>query len=220
MDCMDGIDGMDGMDMTAGGRSIDGFYTVAELHSAGFTDKMIHALLPYPWLILGKRRRVIKIWREDIVEEVMRQPAFVEMRDKHLKRCEAAAKGIRTKQALLMEEAGEAAARLKKPKRLRYDTLRKYAIREKNDQFLAQGVRGYAELAPDDIVRRWMVNYVRHNLMDYDDLFHELLLRGRVGRALAESVFRRRAYELTMKVYPELRHECEEQMRARGVDPE
>lgn len=60
---------------------------------------------------------------------------------------------------------------------------------------------------------RITVNYLRHNVTDYDDMLQEL--RGRVGVRDAEDLFRERVYEAIASRFPELAEECGRQLRHR-----
>lgn len=204
---MDGVDDME--------RTSD-FYFLSDLYGMGFTDAMVSELLPEPWKSLNSRNRLESLWRASDVASAMGTERFRALHEQHQRRQSAAQKGVATKRAALTAEAEAAAALLKKPRRFRYETLRKLAVRKQNDVFLAAGERGFAELASIDQMKRWMVNYVRHDLMEYDRLFNSFKTKGRVGRVEAETIFRKRAYELIKKVYPELADECDAQLALRS----
>jgi hypothetical protein len=60
-------------------------------------------------------------------------------------------------------------------------------------------------------LNRWKVNYLRHHLTRYDSMIEGMF--GRVGRAAAERVLRRRALEAIGKTYPDLLEECQRQLK-------
>jgi len=57
--------------------------------------------------------------------------------------------------------------------------------------------------ADEATIRRWMENYVRHCLTQYDDVIEQLF--GLVGRDRAYELLRTRTDEAISRVYPELR---------------
>lgn len=60
-------------------------------------------------------------------------------------------------------------------------------------------------------LNRWKVNYLRHHLTRYDSMLEGMF--GRIGRAAAERVLRRRALEAIGKTYPDLLEECQRQLK-------
>jgi hypothetical protein len=73
------------------------------------------------------------------------------------------------------------------------------------------------ESADPGALQRWKVNYLRHRLTRYDELLHGL--HGSIGRAAAEELLRRRVYTAVSEAYPDLRQECERQLRERDSGP-
>lgn len=61
-------------------------------------------------------------------------------------------------------------------------------------------------------LNRWKVNYLRHELIQFDATIEGLF--GQVGRAAAEKLLRRRALETIGVTYPDLFDECQRQLRA------
>ena len=68
--------------------------------------------------------------------------------------------------------------------------------------------------ADRDTVRRWMVNYIRHNLTRYDEFLYEA--RGRTGIRFAYPEYRCAVLEEIARVYPELQEECKRQISGLG----
>jgi hypothetical protein len=60
---------------------------------------------------------------------------------------------------------------------------------------------------------RITVNYVRHELTEYDESLEEVA--GKIGVSLAVATIRRRVYTEIASVYPDLAQECERQVLAR-----
>lgn len=66
-----------------------------------------------------------------------------------------------------------------------------------------------ASSADEKTVRRWMVNYLRHQCTFYDG--HLRTLKGRVGKPVAAALIKTAALRAISEKYPELRGECERQ---------
>jgi hypothetical protein len=56
-----------------------------------------------------------------------------------------------------------------------------------------------------------MVNYIRHNLTNYEDLLEEL--EGKVGKINAYIKLKNKILKKIAEVYPDLKDECYNQMR-------
>ena len=68
-----------------------------------------------------------------------------------------------------------------------------------------------AHKADDATLNRWKVNYLRHQLTDYDSMIEGMF--GAIGRAAVEAVMRRRALEAIGKKYPDLLRVSERRKR-------
>jgi hypothetical protein len=68
-----------------------------------------------------------------------------------------------------------------------------------------------AKKADRRTLNRWKVNYLRHELIRFDEKIEGLF--GQIGRAAAEKLLRRRALETIGKTYPDLLDECQRQLR-------
>jgi hypothetical protein len=66
-------------------------------------------------------------------------------------------------------------------------------------------------------LERWKVNYLRHQLTDYDHFLDDLF--GLTGKAEATRLLRIRVYAAIGKAYPDLAAECRRQLSARAWPP-
>lgn len=64
--------------------------------------------------------------------------------------------------------------------------------------------------------QRWAVNFIRHNLTEYDSQLDEVA--GRAGVNEAVDKIRARVLDKIADIYPELAHECHRQKRERHTD--
>jgi len=76
-----------------------------------------------------------------------------------------------------------------------------------------KGYPGLAWLAdvPESTADRWMVNYIRHNLTQYDKIIERVLV-DRVGREAGHALLKSKVLNQIAKVYPELKYECQRQL--------
>lgn len=90
--------------------------------------------------------------------------------------------------------------------RLPADVLTDRAVRHSDPR-----ERAGVEKADRSTLNRWKVNYLRHELIQFDATIEGLF--GQIGRAAAEKLLRRRALESIANTYPDLLDECQRQLR-------
>lgn len=62
----------------------------------------------------------------------------------------------------------------------------------------------------EETINRWVVNFIRHNLINYDDaLYHN---NGKIGKKDAYPVFKKAVLERIAKEYPKYAEECNRQI--------
>lgn len=194
------------------------FYTKTEVLNFGFTEKLITALLPDPVLKqnpIYKSASPMKLWRCEDVDSAMNSEVFISARLKSASRREGAKKAVVTKEAKLFVEVSDKISKISVSRidlsELRQTTLNEKqgwynyqaSIREKYDDF--RSIEG----ADEQTCRRWMVNYIRHNLTEYDsDLYS---MSGRVGCHKEYQRYKLAVLDKIAEVYPELKSECNNQ---------
>lgn len=187
--------------------------TQATALSMGFTKSMIDKLLPAPILRDNPRYKCaapMKLWKEADVLAAMDTEAFREAAAKAERRKAAASKGVDTKRknAELLADELIAAIRVQ---RIELPTLKKLALASQQRWY---DIRGRGEIVnPDEEdVQRWMVNYIRHELCEYDDSLYTLFRPGKMADKdkLYPKVKRETLAEIA-QVYPELAEECKAQ---------
>ena len=145
----------------------------------------------------------------------MQTDAFKEAVEKRAGRRNGAQKAVETKKQKLHAEIEE---KIKRIKVKRYDLkqVRGQTISDKQDWYDYQAsMRSYnceyrcAKTADEATVRRWMVNYIRHNLTKYDDVLFDM--SGRVGCHDEYDNYKEAVLDKIAEVYPELKQECEDQ---------
>lgn len=176
----------------------------------GFTKSMIDKLLPPPILKRNPHyasAAPVKLWREADVLAVMQTREYCEMAEKAASRKQAAKKAVKTKAAKAESIADDLIASIR-VKRWDMAALERVTLSAMQQWHYDHG--DFDALTPDrETLERWMVNFIRHNLCEYDDKLDGLF--GLVGK---EGLYKRLKAETLLKisqVYPELESECKRQ---------
>ena len=191
--------------------------TKTEVKSMGFTEKLIKELLPEPQLATNpvyKSAAKMKLWKGSDVEDAMKSPVFQKSLEKRKKYQAAAKKAVATKVSKLKAETDEFLESVN-IKHMDIDALREAAIYAKQAWYDIQNYRYDAVYfkdaysADEDTVKRWMVNFVRHEMTSYDEqLYH---MKGRTGIHDLYHDIHNLILDKIALVYPELAQECENQ---------
>ena len=185
----------------------------ATVLTMGFTKSMIDKLLPSPVLKRNPHyasSSPMKLWREDDVRSVMETQEFQTMAAKAAARKAASAKAVETKRQKAELLTDELIKNIK-VRRWNMAVLERKTLDDKELRNLEHG--NYDMPMPDTkTLERWMVNFIRHNLCEYNDSLEELF--GLVGK---DELYQRLKSETLAKiaeVYPELEAECKRQAKA------
>lgn len=188
--------------------------TLSTVKSYGFTDKLIKELLPEPELVINPHYRSgpkMKLWDVSVVESAMKTEIFVAEMEKRNKRREAAKKAVQTKTSKLQLQVDEFIKSVK-ISRIPLERLRSAAIRDKQKWYDLNGIYDkFAEDADDATVKRWMVNYIRHNMVEYDQEIDDM--KGKTGKSLLYFELHNGVLHRISEVYPELADECLRQIK-------
>ncbi len=177
--------------------------TQATVLSMGFTKSMIAKLLPEPILKQNPRYKSaapMKPWKEADVLAVMETAAFQE----------AAAKAVDTKRKNAEVLADNLIASIH-VQRIDMQALQELAVAAQQKWYDFNGKDEIVDPSRET-VERWMVNYIRHNLCEYDDSLYMLFRPGSL--ADKEELYpkvKRETLAKIAQVYPELAEECKAQ---------
>lgn len=178
--------------------------------SMGFTKSMIEKLLSAPILKRNPRyasAAPMKLWREDDVRSAMEMQEYKTMVAKAAARKVASAKAIVTKRKNAEAITDDLIASIRV---MRWDIpdLKQATLNAKQEWYLAHG--NVDVLTPTaETLERWMVNFARHNLCDYDDKLIDL--SGLVGKDTLYKRLKSATLAKIAQVYPELEPECRRQ---------
>lgn len=182
----------------------------ALLERAGWTATLVSRLLGEP----DQRKKVfgrtepLALYAVARIEQAEAGSEFAQAQAPIAKRKAAAAKAVATKTAKLMAaiEAMPVTVKRLSPVEVRRRAIASYNMRSRGDSFASNA---------DDpaFLERITVNFIRHELTEYDAALWEATGKTGIARAVAE--IRRRVYSAIEQAYPAFSGECERQIKAR-----
>lgn len=184
----------------------------------GFTQSLIKKFLPAP---VEKKNPVfrnaaaMKLWYEEDVLAVMETEEFQAEYKKVKKRKESAMKAVEAKKDQLMTKIRKCAEKIVVVK-VDGEQLVRDTLKAKKEWYEYQSaVRDIYEFhdvssVDDATLDRWIVNYIRHNLVRYDSVVDSLF--GKTGKSEAYYYFRKEVLLKIADVYPEYTEECQRQI--------
>jgi hypothetical protein len=179
------------------------------LNRPGWTAGLVARLLAEP----DKRKKVsgvrhpLALYALSRVEQAETTADFGVAPKDVAKRKAAAAKAVETKIAKLMAQIEAMPVTVQ---RYKLAQVRRMAIESYNERnFYTCATKNDDPLFLDRIT----VNFIRHELTEYDTALWEVA--GKTGVVLAVAEIRRRVYSVIAQAYPELKDECERQIKAR-----
>lgn len=197
----------------------DELFSKPDLRERGWTDTMMNKFLPCPddWRDnpFYKNAPPMEFWSTETVKEIESSPEFQAALEKSKKRKLAAQKAVQTKyrkNMAWMDQKSKEIAVIRIP----MDELKKRTIEAKNVWYNYQELEfgrydfiRASETTDADVMQRWEVNYIRHNLTSYDQTLFEA--RGKIGKDDGYIKYKTAVLDKIAEVYPELKDECEAQ---------
>ena len=189
--------------------------TQSEILELGWTKSLIGKYLPNPTLKPNpryKKAAPMKLWNRQDVLDAMDSEVFKAAMEKASKRKAAAEKACATKAKKTVEEMTAVGNGLK-IKIIQDDDLRQRTLRAKQNWAIEHGnfeSIPYASDITSETMERWIVNYIRHNLVKYDTALERLY--GKCGRYEAYPEFKRIVLEKIAAAYPTYAEECKRQI--------
>ena len=185
-------------------------WTKSTLLKRGWTQKSINELLPPPELFDNPHYKCaspMNLWDSKIVKQKERTKKFKEYAEKKAKRQEASIKAVETKKANTMSLLPTLDLEVE---RIDIAELQKRAIDSKNSWYYYTGQFDKLIFMPvdDETMLRWELNYIRHNLSNYD--YEIQSLYGLVGKDEVYHKYRKELMNKIFEVYPELAEKDEE----------
>lgn len=187
--------------------------TQSAVLSMGFTKSIIDKLLPAPTLKQNphyKSSAPMKLWKEADVLAAMDTDAYRDAAAKAERRKAAASKGVDTKRKNAEVLADELIAAIR-VQRIELPELERLTLDAQQRWYDFRG-RGEIEFPDREDVDRWMVNYIRHELCEYDGSLYTLFRPGKMAdKDKLYPKVKRETLAKIAQVYPELAEECKAQ---------
>ncbi|MFG1704771.1 hypothetical protein ACFLIM_16415 [Nonomuraea sp. M3C6] len=198
------------------------YFTLAELRERGWSPTMIRKMLDPPDLLrpnpVFRSASPMRLYETERVMLAERSESFAVLRAGATRQSEAAKAAAERRRGETL--AGVEEVRIAIPV-LEWDVLARRAVDHRNRRDAERAwdrvdhIPKPARLKEVDgpTLRRWMVNYLRHNLTAYDAELGQLF--GKVGRAEGSRLLQRRIYAAIAEAYSVLAEECRRQLHER-----
>jgi hypothetical protein len=177
----------------------------SKLLELGFNKKMIVLLLGEPILKDNphyKSSPPMKLWKKTEVDNVINSEAFKNYLIEKEKKKDRYLKGVETKrkklESFINTKIDEIYVKVISKKK-----LEKYTIESKMEYDYSFELY----VADNETLNRWMVNYIRHNLTEYDDVLYDA--KGKVGIGEEYTKYKIAVLDKIKEVYPYLSEEVE-----------
>lgn len=184
------------------------YYCKSELKELGFTDKSISDFLglhdkeadnPY------YKKYPLKLFLKKRVDKVLKTKKF--LLTKTSARKIGAQKASKTKRDKTLKLVDSFSVRVRKVKNVVARAIKSYNdFNLLNDRFCCN----VSECSEKRFLDRIVVNYIRHELTEYDNQLFEIF--GKTGKNEAYITINERIYSKISKIYPEYAEECRNQL--------
>ncbi|MET8867214.1 hypothetical protein ABZW11_30080 [Nonomuraea sp. NPDC004580] len=200
-------------------------FTLTELRERGWSPMMIRKLLDPPDVLrpnpVFRSAAPMTLYETERVMLAEATESFTALRTAASHRSEAA-------KAVAERKRGETLTEVEKVRVavpvLEWDVLARRAVNHRNrrdaerawDRFDHVPEPARVESVDAPTLRRWVVNYLRHELTAYDAELDGLF--GKVGRTEGSLLLQQRVYGAIAEAYPMLAEECRRQLHERRPD--
>lgn len=188
------------------------YYTYSNLLKMGFTKKLIEEHLHEPLLKDNPHYRMgpkMKLYLAKDVEKFMKTDIFLNYQESRKNRVNAAIKNANKRREENYRYIDDEISKII-VKRVSLDELERLTLEAKVDWILwtRDDFYGFDDLS-DETLARWMINYIRHNLTNYDEILDNI--KGKFGVEEAYIKYKKILMLKIKEVYPELFIETKEQ---------
>lgn len=188
-------------------------YTLTQIKQMGFTDSIIKTLNIIPTEIKPNphnKKNFMKLYSEEYIDTILKSSEFVNLVGKNINRRLGALKSTTTKVERLMRDIDNLNITIK-----RIENVELLALHQYNEYNITQ-----LRLAnvKDDVrfLDRLCVNYIRHELTNYDNSLDFTV--GKVGKYKAFNRINEKIYTRIKEVYPQYSEECDRQLKIKIGD--
>lgn len=191
------------------------YITQSTVLQRGWTKSLIDKYLPAPKEVRNPHYRCaapMKLWELLDVENAEKREDFNSDLARIRQRKNNSAKAVETKKRKL-KEAMEEAAKNAYVILLDDKELRKEAIDQQQywyDLHFDWRHERSTEWADEETIQRWVVNYIRHNLVNYDSMLFSN--KGKTGKDDVYPIFKKLILTKIADAYPNYADECSRQI--------
>ena len=188
------------------------YYTYSNLLKMGFTKKLIEEHLHEPLLKDNPHYRMgpkMKLYLAKNVKKFMKTDIFLNYQESRKNRVNAAIKNSSKRREENYRYIDDEISQIT-VKRVSLDVLERLTLEAKSNWLLwtRDDFYGFDDLS-DETLARWMINYIRHNLTNYDEILDNI--KGKFGVEEAYIKYKKILMLKIKEVYPELFIETKEQ---------
>lgn len=176
----------------------------------GWTKSMIEKLLPEPTLVKNPRYKAaapMKLFKKSDVLKAMKTEQFQEALQRANCRQKSAAKAVETKKKVLSDRMSAFAESVTVTV-LPYQELIRKTLEAKRNWY-EWHLKDFSEYVDEETLKRWVVNYIRHNLVKYDEGLYDM--RGKTGKEEVYPEFKNAILDKIALAYPAYSEECQYQ---------
>lgn len=194
--------------------------TKKALKTRGWTDKAIDLFLKThdkeaknP---VFRTASPMKLYLIERVEKVEQTKEFQDFQTKNKSKREGSQKAVETKKKNLLNEINNWKIKLEHKDLRVIEKNAIYSYNQFKQERSDESEEGNYDFIPANsksdriFLNRIIVNYLRHNLSDYDSKLGDVF--GRVGTSEAYRIINEKIYSKIADVYPELKDECDNQL--------
>ena len=174
----------------------------------GFTDSIIKTLNIVPTEIKPNphnKKNFMKLYSEEYIDTILKSSEFVNLVGKNINRRLGALKSTNTKVEKLMRDIDNLNITIK-----RIENVELLALHQYNEYNITQ-LRLANVKADVRFLDRLCVNYIRHELTNYDNSLDFTV--GKVGKYKAFNRINEKIYTRIKEVYPQYSEECDRQLK-------
>ncbi len=191
------------------------YLTKTELKSRGWTDSIIRKMDLIPDMTkqnpVYKSAPEMKLYLTEKIKNLENTEKFIGLIEKSKKRKKSSIKGVETKRNKTINYVNS--LKIVIPK-ISLEELKKCAIDHYNSFLLIKEERNiykdystvFYNCKDFDFLNRIQVNYIRHELTDYEEKLRNLF--GKVGKSKAYKLLKCKILDEISKQYPMLKEEC------------
>jgi hypothetical protein len=180
------------------------YYTYSELIGFGFSKKLILQKFPDPILKqnpIYKNAAPMKLYKKDDVDEYINTKEFQTHLEKRKKRVSSSLSSAAARKQNTINYINSILDEIKIEK-ININSLRRLTLENKKEWFFEQNDYLDETFVDDTTMKRWMINYVRHVLTNYDYILSTI--KGKFGVSEAYILFKEKINNKIREIYPEL----------------